>query len=120
MSCYYDVNLTVQNLPESELPALLSAMYDPAVDLAYAFDCNAPEKTDDGFIFWGINSLNWGVDIGEMVNLSRKFPDALFILDSKSEFEEMSRDYYQNGRAAYYEPEIVWPEFSFEDLKEVQ
>lgn len=120
MSCYFDVNLTVQNLPAEELPALLSEMYDPGADLAWAFDKENPEITEDGFIFWGINPINWDVSTEEMVKLSLKFPDALFILDSKSEFDEMSRKYFRGGKVAWYQPEIVWPEFNPEDLCEME
>lgn len=120
MSNYMECNMTVKNFPIDLRDDLEKFIYDDHDgDLSYAFDAGFTVEGTD-ICFWGVNMINHGINQTEMVELSKAFPDALFILDESTGYDvDMTRYYWKNGKVATYEPEIVWPEFNPNDLMEV-
>ena len=120
MSNYCDVNMTVKHFPIDNIDDLTEFMYgNDEYDFAFAFNESQPEVYGEDICFFGMNPINRGIAWEDMEKLSEKFPDATFLLDSKDEFGEQWREYWRNGKMASYTPEIVWPEFDENDLKEV-
>ena len=120
MSNYMECNMTVKNFPVDLRDDLEKFIYnDRDGDLAYVFDAGFTVEGTD-ICFWGVNMINHGIDQTEMVELSKAFPDALFILEESAGYDvDITRYYWKNGKVATYEPEIVWPEYNSDDLMEV-
>lgn len=121
MSNYIDVNMTVKNYPPEKIDELTNYIYNEVDgDLAFVFGKEKPTIYSDEICFWGVASINWGVSSKEMVCLSKRFPDALFILDNSDGYtEDLSREYWKNGKCKCVEPEIVWPEYNPDEMEEV-
>lgn len=54
----------------------------------------------------------------DMLNLSERFPEVLFILDGVGEeYPDIWRAFYMNGKTYHIRaPELVWPPFDKENL----
>lgn len=121
MSNYIDVNMTVKYYPIDKIEELTNYIYDELhEDLAFAFNEEDPHVYEQDICFWGINSVNWGISNDEMAKLSRRFPDALFILDNSTGYvEDLSREYWKNGKYQVVTPEIIWAEYNPDEMEEV-
>ena len=119
MSNYMNCNMTVKN-GKSDLEAIQNyiAEHDES-NISFAFDHGGSFSVEgDDVCFWGVNMINWGIEISEMKALSEAFPNLLFIFDQDDDYDR-ERYYFRNGKYAYYQPELVWPEFNPNDLVEV-
>lgn len=121
MSNYIDVNMTVKYYPTDKIEELTDYIYNEIDgDLAYVFNKENPAVYEQDICFWGIESINYGIYAQEMVKLSLRFPDALFILDNSNGYTEgLYREYWKNGKCKCVEPEIVWPEYNPDEMEEV-
>lgn len=121
MSNFFDVTLTVKHLAPSRMDELKDFIFEELDgDLSRSL-YGTPDMNEDGDpCFCCHEPINWGVKNREMKILSERFPEALFVVWQRDECYEEFRGYWQNGRAAFYEPIITWPEFNPNDLHEMK
>lgn len=115
--------LTIHNVTKAEAAAIEEFMYSNRdSSFAWAFDMEGGwyNEKENAIYYSAINEVNYGLDrTGEVTELSRKFPGQLFEVNGSGEDGAQYREYYQNGKRAWYAPTLVWPEFDPADLKEV-
>lgn len=99
MNNYMKCNMIVKNFPLDLRDDLEKFIYeDQDGDLSYVFAAGFTVEGTDIY-FWGVNMINHGIDQTEMVELSKAFPDALFILEeSVCSHVDMVRRYLKNGK----------------------
>lgn len=121
MSNFFDVTLTVKHLAPSRMDELKHFIFEELNGKLSWCLYGTPETDEDGDPrFYCDNPINWGVKNWEMKAVSERFPEALFVVWQRDENYEEFRGYWQNGKAAFYEPIVTWPEFNPNDLHEMK
>lgn len=78
--------------------------------MAKICDCSPEAIADDEAEYCFDDSLKWYDHDEDMIEISKQFPDVLFILKGEGEdHDDMWRNYYHNGEYEETYAEIVFP-----------
>lgn len=123
MSNWCTEMLTVHPVTPSILEKInreIEAGYYP--DMQHALEAGVLGSRDFAR-FYSADEINHGINYAELNNISRLFPDVLFIVDGRNDIGEDYRIYWNNGKFQSVDPIITWPKFDpdkAEEYKEVR
>ena len=102
-------SLTVKNISKDEFKKLDKALEDKGI-IGYALTKGEMIGQDDA-VFYGDTCCTWYDHEQDMIDISKEFPEATFMLDGDGEeSEDFWRQYFKNGQSAVCQAELIYPE----------
>ena len=106
MGYYTSFDLTMTPHPEEEKEVAITR------DIVALIDCISPEEVRESDIEWFLcDALKWYDYEDHMIEISKKYPDIVFVLHGEGEeHDDIWNEYYCNGECERVDAVITFPE----------